>query len=353
MESVEEEKVPQGAKSRHGRLTTAIILFVTLSGVVLVALDWEKFQPVLAQADWKPLRGALALTVISYTCVSAAFAVVSRLLGIRMSFRALTEIGFVSIILNHVVTTGGVAGYSVRYILMRRHNVALKDVLAASVLHFYLTSLDMLIMLPLGFLYLFLNADLPVGVATLVGVMTLVMTTVAILATLLIFVPERRGQVLRALVRLGRSLFHRDLGETLQRFDDTLSRGVEAMRRKSWTVVLVMALTWVDWFASVGVVWLCFDALGEPMRLGVILTGYVIGVMAGVLSMLPGGVGVQEGSMAGIFVLLGASFQQALLASILFRGIFFFLPYGISLAFYGRLLRRNPSEAQSGNLGGH
>lgn len=321
-----------------------LFVLVLLVGSVLVALDWESFVPVLKQADWKPVSGALVLTVLSYVCVSSAFAVVSRLLGIRMSFLALTQIGFISITLNHVLTTGGVAGYSVRYSLMRRHGVALKDIVAASILHFYLTSLDMLTMLPVGFLYLLLNVDLPTGLTGLVGLMTLLMTIVAILATWLIFVQKQRRKILDALTRIVRALLRRDFAETLQRFDATLTRGVEAMRHRSWTVLLVMALTWIDWFASVGVVWLCFDALGEPLHLGAILTGYVIGVMAGVLSMLPGGLGVQEGSMAGIFVLLGASFQQALLASILFRGIFFLLPYGVSLGFYGLLLHRDTPQ---------
>jgi uncharacterized protein (TIRG00374 family) len=340
----EEGKMTEGTPRSQGRLALVLVVLILLAGGILVALDWGQFEPVLARADWKPVLIALVLTVLSYACVSSAFAVVSRLLGIQMSFRALTETGLVSIVLNHVLTTGGLAGYSVRYILMRRYGVALKDIVAASILHFYLTSLDMITMLPLGFLYLLLNVDLPAGVTALVGLMTLLLTVVAVLATWLIFVQEPRRRFFAAVTRLARKVLHRDVNETFQRLDATLTRGVAAMRRKPWTVVWIMALTWIDWFASVAVVWLCFDALGPPLRVGAILTGYVIGVMAGVLSMLPGGLGVQEGSMAGIFVLLGASFQQALLASILFRGIFFLLPYGVSLVFYGHLLRRGAPQ---------
>jgi uncharacterized membrane protein YbhN (UPF0104 family) len=43
--------------------------------------------------------------------------------------------------------------------------------------------------------------------------------------------------------------------------------------------------------------------------------------------------------MAGIFALLGVSFEQAVLAAILFRVLFFILPYLFSLGFYWRLLR--------------
>jgi uncharacterized protein (TIRG00374 family) len=340
MDQIQEElTIQRGIESRR-RFAAAFILIVVFAGVVLVIVDWSHLAPVVRQMDWKTLPGAFLLTFLSYFCVSYAFAAVSRMLGIRMRSRDLAEIGFVSEILNHVLTTGGVAGYSVRYFLMSRHGVSMRDFLAASILHFYLTSLDMLAMLPVGFLYLLLNTSLPPGIAKLLGLMTLLMGTIFIVSTILIFLDSKRTPFLKFAAALVKKAVGRDLSETLQRFDDTMARGVAVMRKKPATILWIMALTWIDWFSSVAVVWFCFDAFGEPVPVGVILTGYVIGVMAGVLSMVPGGFGVQEGSMAGVFVLLGAPFEQAILASVLFRGIFFLAPYLVSLGFYGRLLRK-------------
>ena len=59
--------------------------------------------------------------------------------------------------------------------------------------------------------------------------------------------------------------------------------------------------------------------------------------------MIPGGLGVQEGSMAGIYALLGVPLNQAVLAAILFRVVYYFAPYLVSLAFYRRMLRRLPA----------
>jgi uncharacterized protein (TIRG00374 family) len=217
--------------------------------------------------------------------------------------------------------------------------VALKDVVAASILHFYFTSLDMILMMPVAFLYLLLNATLPRGVIVLVGLMTLILAAIAVTATTVIFSERWLSRVARLLTGIVRKLLHRDVSEALQRVERTLKQGVEVLRRQPLAVALVMALSWIDWFGSVIVLWLCFDALGEPVAFGVALTGYVIGMMAGLLSMVPGGALVQEGSMVGILVLLGAPFQQALLASILFRGVFFLLPYGVSILFYSHLMR--------------
>jgi uncharacterized protein (TIRG00374 family) len=75
------------------------------------------------------------------------------------------------------------------------------------------------------------------------------------------------------------------------------------------------------------------------MNIGTLLTGFSLGITAGFISLVPGGLGVQEGSMAGIYALLGVPIQTALLSAILFRIIYYFIPFLISLGFYRRLLR--------------
>jgi uncharacterized protein (TIRG00374 family) len=81
-------------------------------------------------------------------------------------------------------------------------------------------------------------------------------------------------------------------------------------------------------------------ALGTAVKPAALVTGYVIGIMAGVVSMVPGGFGIQEGSMAGIYGLLGIGFEQAVLAAILFRILYYLVPYFLILPFYRRLVTR-------------
>jgi uncharacterized protein (TIRG00374 family) len=117
--------------------------------------------------------------------------------------------------------------------------------------------------------------------------------------------------------------------------------GVNILRRKSGKSALVLLLTFVDWISSVIVLGLCFDAFGQPLPPGAVIASFMIGIMAGVLSALPGGIGVQEGSMTGVSMLLGASFEQAILAALLFRVIYYFVPYALSPIFYWRLLHQS------------
>tara|TARA_B100001013_G_C24591359_1_gene434940 strand:+ start:75 stop:332 length:258 start_codon:yes stop_codon:yes gene_type:complete len=72
---------------------------------------------------------------------------------------------------------------------------------------------------------------------------------------------------------------------------------------------------------------------------GVVVTGFAVGVAAGVMSMVPGGLGVQEGSMAGAYHLLGVPLEQGVLVSFLFRLVYYMVPFGVSLLFYRNVLR--------------
>jgi uncharacterized protein (TIRG00374 family) len=80
------------------------------------------------------------------------------------------------------------------------------------------------------------------------------------------------------------------------------------------------------------------------MGAGTLITGFSLGITAGFVSMVPGGLGVQEGSLAGIYALFGIPIGTAVLAAILFRIVYYFVPFLVSLGFYRRLLRENSSE---------
>ena len=75
---------------------------------------------------------ALVFTAISYTCLSFGFATANHIFGIRLRRRDLAEISFVSIVLNHLISAGGAAGYSVRFLLMGEQGASARDILAAS-----------------------------------------------------------------------------------------------------------------------------------------------------------------------------------------------------------------------------
>jgi uncharacterized protein (TIRG00374 family) len=326
--------------STRRRVLVFLAATVVLLGGLLIIADWEAILEVIGESNWAFLLPALAMSAVSYACIAYSFAEVSQLMEIPIRRNRLAGIGFVSAVLNHLVQSGGVAGYGVRYALMQRERVPLNDVLAASILHFYLTSLAMQAILPLGFVYLLSKATLSKTAWIAFGVVTLVLIVTFVGESLLIFRSKNRRTVLAWIGRLVKRIFRKDLEQVLGDFDAAMDRGITEMRHQPRSGILIGVLVIVDWFASALALGFCFEALGSPLTPGVLFTGFVIGIMAGVLSALPAGIGVQDGSMAGVFALLGVGFEEAVLAALLFRGVFYLVPYLVSLGFYWRLAPR-------------
>jgi uncharacterized protein (TIRG00374 family) len=334
------------ARSSFKRWVPGLVVAIALLGTVLIAMDWGRIQGALRQARWEPIPYALAATAVSYFCISSSFARVSQLLGVRMRAGDLTAVGFVSTVLNHVVSSGGAAGYSIRYMVMGRHGTSLREVVAVSILHFYLTSLAMMGMLPVGLVYFLVHAAITGTVAVLLVVVCVLILLAVILAAGMLSWSAMRKKVVRALAGAAQRLLRRDFSEELESFDATISLGVQAIRAQPGSFFAIMALIVTDWAFSAVTLWFCFRAMSVTLLLGQLISGFVIGTVAGVVSMVPGGLGVQEGSMAGVFHLLGVPLEQALLASVLFRVIYFMVPYVVSLGFYWRLLRAGESAAK-------
>jgi uncharacterized protein (TIRG00374 family) len=322
-----------------------LIIAVAMIGLIFIVVDWRQIRDALMQASWKPIPYALVATLISYTCISLNFALLSKLMGVEMRWRDLSVVGFVSIVLNHLVSGGGAAGYSVRFMLMHRHGVSMREVITISILHFLLTSLIMIATLPVGLLYLGLHASLSQTTMILLGIAALLLVLTTLGAIGLVFWGTMRRKVVGVLVKGIQRLVHRDVKESMERFEATVALGIQAMHEHPFSMILVMILIVTDWAFSLMALWFCFRAFDITLSPGQSISGFVIGTVAGVASLFPGGLGIQEASMAGIFALFGVPFEKAVLASILYRAVYSIAPYLVSLGLYRQLLRRKGSSS--------
>lgn len=320
---------------------------VILGGLFVIFREFDQVVDALRIAQWQPLIGAILFTIIAYTSMSLSFAAVCRLFRIKMSVPYLALIGYVTNTLNRIVTGGGIAGLSLRLIIMSREGIALRDSIAASMMHYYLGTIDMMVMLPIGILYFVNNTNVSQGMETFLKVFTVVLISLVVIATLIIFNPQIRHWILNIAYQISNKFSKKDYKSTLRQFEKTLSRGILFMRYRPLRLISAIIFTWCEWFASVFTLGYCLEAFGTKPSFGVVMTGYVIGITLGLASMVPGGLGVQEGAMTFVFTLLGVPLGQAVLATILFRAVYYFFPYLVSLVFYRPLLNTTDSISNS------
>lgn len=316
------------------------IIAVTLLIVLLALMDWEKALQLGDKADWKLALIAFVLIALSYLCLSGAFVLISRTMGIRILWPDVFRIGILSATLDNILAFGGFAGHSLRVLLMQREQTPAGKVMATSLLHSYFNAIILASIFPIGLVYVLVTYSLPVYNEVILIVSTSAFIIGLAIAALLLFKSTLRRWILNKIDRLWCFAFKRNITSFLDAFDTAMSDGLTAMRGRPIVLVLPLGLIIIQWVVTVAGLWFCFSALGASFGLGSLLTGFSVGISAGNVAMIPAGLGVQEASMSGVYAIFGTPFEQAVLASLLFRILYDIIPFVVSLPFYRHLLQK-------------
>jgi uncharacterized protein (TIRG00374 family) len=314
---------------------TLSILFVAL--VIIFAGRKELFR-MMGRTQWDIVPLALLLGLISYLSLSGSFLVIYRIFNIGMPSRDLMEIGFVSVAVSNVTFFGGAPEYLLRVLLMKPRGLPASVILGASALHSYVKDGLYIIGAPIGVVYMLATGLVTPNSGVVGG--TAVFTAGIVLISLGIFLRRVRRPVLRALNAVWRFLTRHEARGFFDRFDEALEAGLAGLKRRRSLSLVLIVLVACDWAAVMACLHFCFQAAGLSLDPGITVLGYVTARAAGAASFLPGGAGVQEASMAAILTVLGQAFVPALLGAVMFRLVYYFLPFGISLFFYRRLLHK-------------
>lgn len=109
---------------------------------------------------------------------------------------------------------------------------------------------------------------------------------------------------------------------------------------KARRLVPAVALSTVGWFCECVAAWLCLQGLGVDLSLWLVTFIFVIASLAGALAMIPGGLGVAEGSMAGMLITSGVAAGPAVAGTLIIRLVTFWFAILLGLggiAAYGVL----------------
>jgi uncharacterized protein (TIRG00374 family) len=319
------------------RVIIAAIIVMLIIGVIVIALDWRNIGLVSKQAQWQSVLPALFFTAVSFIALVISFMLVNRAFGITIERSSLLRIGFISVAMGNLMSLPAAPEYALRLLLMKQRGSNTKDILAASVFHSYLMSMGLLSLFPIGILLLILSRHLlPSGIIVLGALCTLVI----ILGTVTMYAPGIRTALLHVLENVWHFFTRRSFGPSITNFNTSLSYGITVIHSRTYLLPLLIGLVLLDWAAALATLMFCFRAVGAIVDVGTLLTGLSGGVVIGFVSLIPGGLGVQEGSMTTIYTLLGVNLEQSILAAVLFRILYYFIPFAVSLAFYRRLLRK-------------
>jgi uncharacterized protein (TIRG00374 family) len=133
---------------------------------------------------------------------------------------------------------------------------------------------------------------------------------------------------LRILDRFGRRAAY----ETrLGRFFLHLEEGMEFFADRPRAMIAPLALIFLDWLFTVAVLYTACLVVGAEVSYGQAVVAFSVGIVFAVASFVPGGVGVLEVALAGMFATVGVPTEQSVLAIFVFRLFFYVIPVLLAL----------------------
>ena len=178
-----------------------------------------------------------------------------------------------------------------------------------------------------------------VEVAALVG-------TVATSIGLLACATRRSGAIGQRTARLRRLAGAARKGLGLRTPSASEGFPVIGLRRRQWAAVVLFGL--VNWTADCAVLAVSMVAIGAPIRWRGLLLAYALSQIAAAIPILPGSIGIAEGSLVVVLVCAGVHTSDALAAALVYRLASFWLQLPPGWVAWACLRKARPFDSSSG-----
>jgi hypothetical protein len=328
-----------------------IVLFYTIKQANL-----QKFVEHLG--DISPLWAVavLASAFVSYACIAGVLQRLLKGIGLPLSFSSCFKISLLSSTLNYLMSVAGLSGVAAKVYLLAREDIPPSKTLSVSIIHGFLTNTIAVLFIYLGFFYLYSQHQITDRNQAVFGGLVLViaflMTWVTIQTIIHGAFRKKVWQIgLRAViafcVKIGKPQWiRRERAEVFfENFNDSLN-----MIMSNRAILLFPAtLALSDWVFMFLCLKFAFTAINYPVSNEVLMVGFSVGLFMGLFSLTPASIGLMEGSMAGSFYLMGLDYEFSLLAILIYRIAYYFIPIAASVLFFKRFFPPASERAAQGN----
>lgn len=339
--------------SFRGWLT--IVTLVLLSVVVVAA--WPEIVQawgLMGEVDLWILFLLLPVQFFSYYATGGMIFSYLRAKGNLedMSRWSMTRLALELNFVNHILPSGGAAGFSYLAWVLKKHKVSVSRSTMAQIIRFVLTFASFILLLIVSMVILTFRDKIE-AVTIIIG---LALTVVAVLGTWLgIWLIKSNERLRRFSAWLTKKIngFVRWITrgkkrkvvkeEVFLEFFDGLHDDYLAIRRER--KILIKPFIWaaIANILDVALLWIAFWSLGYPLDAALLFIAFGIASIAGAVSVTPGGAGVYEAVMVAFLAASGVTPEVAIAGTLLARVtllagtiLFGYVFYQLTIIKYGK-----------------
>ncbi len=316
-----------------------LIFWILVIAYIVVAIT--KFRELrapfhaLANAGWQLVAVAVFLQLFFYIGFAASYQSAFHTVDVEVRIRDIIPVLLASLFINVVTPAGGAAGLALIVDDTTRRGYATARVTAGTILQLVADFSALTLILISGMFYLLVEGLLE-GYVVLGALILFLLTLGMVVAlTLGIWKPSvlRKGLAwLQGVVNRLARRFKRDnfIPENwAEEFSSEYINASSAIAGHPRRLVRTLLNMLVVHGLNMGSLYVLFLAFYGPVHLGVLVAGYSVEFLFWVVSVVPQGTGIVEGSLALVFASLDVPWASAVVVALAFRGLTFWLPLGL------------------------
>ncbi len=326
-------------------LALGITLAVVAVGLLVLASDAGAMIRAITSVRPVTLLVPLLCTAGSYSAMAVSYQRIAATAGLRLGFPEMLKITLASTAANYVFSTGGLSGLALRsYFFSRQHGLRSGSAVSISLAQTFLTNFVLLAFLFWGLLNLLLDGQLHGPSELIVALLFVLSVVVSCAAVAVVSSRAVRIRLFGLLTRLPELLSRFNPGgqaalrARLEIFEAELNEGVDFLIGRGTRMIAPLAYIALDWFLMLLTLYAAFYCVDRPIPMHVVVIGFSTGVFLALINLVPGGLGIMEGSMAAVFAAFGVPLEPAVVATVIFRMSYYVLPLLVTLAFFRSLL---------------
>ena len=341
---MDESRIPPESlpRSRSPRwLIAGLGVGLGVLGLLVAYSDGRRLIEVAGNIDRSKLLWPLFCTAGSYAAMALSYQKIALAAGLDLPYPEIFRVTLVSTAANYLLSAGGLSGLAVRsYYFSQQHRLRWGSAVSISLAQTFITNLVLFAFLFWGLLNVIFSGDIAGRSLFELFLLFVVSVVLCLGAVAVVAYRKARLKLFAALIGLA-DLISRifvsrrgALRSRLALFEEELHEGVDFLIAQGPRMIAPFLYICVDWFLMLATLYGAFRCVGQAVPMHIVVIGFSAGVLLSIVNLVPGGLGIMEGSMAAVFAGLGVPLESALVATVIYRVNYYVVPLLITLVFF-------------------
>jgi len=324
-----------------------VITFILLGvAIFLVREDIKKAFQDLGRVNAIALLLMIPLQIQNYAAYAHLYQEFLRILGVNQPFKLMFKVALETNFVNNVFPSGGVSGFSYFAARLKPRGVTTAQSTLTQTMRFVLTFASFVILLFLGLFMLSLGGSAS-NMTIFITCSLAFLTVFAIVGGIYVASSKSRihtfSQTLTKLVNRVLQFVRPKHPETIslkrvEKVFNEMHENYNLLREKFPQMRRPFFYSMLANITELSTIYVVYIAYGQFVNPGAVIIAYALANFAGMIAVLPGGIGVYEGLMTVVLVSAGVPAGLAISVTVMYRILNMLISLPIGYFYYNKAL---------------